>query len=410
VSFASHILHTQQGIRGLRHAKPPYRNGGSRLSRPLTKFFDALVGHLPGGKNLVALISMFVFSGISGSKIADVAAVSVSLRGILDEEFDDVKDDKKLQAALVEAERLESGHRGFAEGVRPGDRAGLLCGAAVAGETIPPSLVLLVLGSVTSLSITKLFLAGIVPALVMFLLIALYATLAAGRGQRSRQHWAGLRPTVSRGVLAVPALLIPVILLLGIGIGLTTPLEASVVAVAYALILTSIGSRGRIFQVVVRVSRHTTRFGGSILILILFAVPLARQITLSTIAQDLARLVNSLGGGKAVFIVVSVATLIVFGQLLEGLPAVLLFGPILVPLAANFHVPTFQYAILLTIGLGLGAFSPPFGVGLFSTVTIEQTTLAKAIRPWARYMSVVLFGLVIVAVFPVLSTFLPGLL
>lgn len=380
------------------------------LSRPLTRFFDALVGHLPGGKNLVALISMFVFSGISGSKIADVAAVSVSLRGILDEEFDDAKDDKKLQAALVEAERLESGHRGFAEGVRPGDRAGLLCGAAVAGETIPPSLVLLVLGSVTSLSITKLFLAGIVPALVMFLLIALYATLAAGREQRSRQHWAGLRPTVSRGVLAVPALLIPVILLLGIGIGLTTPLEASVVAVAYALILTSIGSRGRIFQVVVRVSRHTTRFGGSILILILFAVPLARQITLSTIAQDLARLVNSLGGGKAVFIVVSVATLIVFGQLLEGLPAVLLFGPILVPLAANFHVPTFQYAILLTIGLGLGAFSPPFGVGLFSTVTIEQTTLAKAIRPWARYMSVVLFGLVIVAVFPVLSTFLPGLL
>jgi len=380
------------------------------LSRPLTRFFDALVGHLPGGKNLVALISMFVFSGISGSKIADVAAVSVSLRGILDEEFDD--EDEDLEAALVEAKRLKSEHDGASvtEGVRPGDRAGLLCGAAVAGESIPPSLVLLVLGSVTSLSITKLFLAGIIPAVVIFVLIALYTTLAAGRKQRSRQHWAGLRPTVSSGVLAVPALLIPVILLLGIGIGLTTPLEASVAAVAYALILTSVVSRGSIFKIVTRVSRHTTRFGGAILILILFAVPLARQITLSSVAQDLAGLVNSLGGGKAVFIVVSVATLIIFGQLLEGLPAVLLFGPILLPLAVNFGVPPFQYAILLTIGLGVGAFSPPFGVGLFSTVTIEETTLAKTMGPWSRYMSVVLFGLVIVAVFPVLSTFLPGLL
>lgn len=381
------------------------------LSRPLTRFFDALVGHLPGGKNLVALISMFVFSGISGSKIADVAAVSVSLRGILDDEPED--DDRRIEAARIKAEALEAGHGDRSTGGRPGERTGLLCGAAVAGETIPPSLVLLVLGSVTSLSITKLFLAGIAPAAMMFVLIALYATFVAIRGRRDgqpRQRWVGLRPTFSRGVLAIPALLIPVILLLGIGVGLTTPLEASVVAVAYALVLTSLGSRSRIFQVVTRVSRHTTRFGGSILILILFAVPLARQITLSTVADGLAQFVNTLGGGKVVFLVISVGALVVFGQLLEGLPAILLFGPILMPLATQFHVSPFQYAILLSIGLGLGAFSPPFGVGLYSTVTIEETTLAKAIRPWGRYMSVVLLGVVIVAVFPPLSTFLPNLL
>lgn len=387
------------------------------LSRPLTRFFDALVGHLPGGKNLVALISMFVFSGISGSKIADVAAVSVSLRGILDDDRE-VDGEQRIEAAVVKAEELETGRLAPSTGGRPGERTGLLCAAAVAGETIPPSLVLLVLGSVTSLSITKLFLAGILPAALMFVLIGVYAVFVArragragraGREGEARQRWVGLRPTLSRGVFAIPALLIPVILLLGIGVGLTTPLEASVVAVAYALILTSLGSRRKTFRVIGRVSRHTTRFGGSILILILFAVPLARQITLSSVAGGLADTVKSLGGGKVVFIVISVLALIVFGQLLEGLPAILLFGPILVPLASHFHVSTFQYAILLSMGLGLGAFSPPFGVGLFSTVTIEETSLSKAIRPWARYISVVLVGLVIVALFPPLSTFLPDL-
>lgn len=360
----------------------------SSLSRPLTRFFDSLVGHLRGGQGLIALVSMFVFSGISGSKVSDVAAVSASLRGILDDEHDE----------------------GAGDGVRSGDRAGLLCGAAVAGETIPPSLVLLVLGSVTSLSITKLFLAGIFPSVLMFVLLGVYAMVMAGRGQRAHSRWVGARTTVHTAYKAIPALLIPLILLAGIGAGLTTPLEAAVVAAAYAVVLTFVYNRGRSFAITYRVVRRVARYGGSIIILILFAVPLARQITLSSVADDLSAMIADLGGGKFAFIAISVLALVIFGQLLEGLPAILLFGPILMPLATQFGVPTLQYAILLTVGLGLGAFSPPFGVGLFSTIAVEETTLGRTIGPWTRYISVVVVGVVLLALIPAISTYLPGLL
>jgi tripartite ATP-independent transporter DctM subunit len=360
----------------------------SSLSRPLTRFFDSLVGHLRGGEGLIALVSMYVFSGISGSKVSDVAAVSASLRGILDDEHDESAVDQ----------------------IRPGERAGLFCGAAVAGETIPPSLVLLVLGSVTSLSITKLFLAGILPSVLMFVLLAAYAVVVAGRSDGPRKRWVGPRTTAHTAYKAIPALLIPLILLAGIGAGLTTPLEAAVVAAAYAIVLTLLYNRSRSFTITYRVVRRVARYGGSIIILILFAVPLARQITLSSVADDLASLIGDLGGGKFVFIAISVLALVIFGQLLEGLPAILLFGPILMPLATQFGVPTLQYAILLTVGLGLGAFSPPFGVGLFSTIAVEDTTLGRTIGPWARYISVVVVGIVLLAVIPAISTFLPSLL
>jgi tripartite ATP-independent transporter DctM subunit len=350
------------------------------LSRRLTDFIISLVGRFRGGMLQVIVVSMYIMSGISGSKVADVAAVGTTMKDIMRRER-----------------------------YNPGETAAVLATCAVMGETVPPSIAMLVLASVTSLSIGSLFVAGLLPAAVIALcLMVLIYFRSRGRAEQPKKH--SLREIVHAGVAAIPAVIAPIILIGGIVSGVATPTEVSSTAVIYALVLSvfvyrTLGGR-RLWHVMT----GTAAQAGMVLFITSTASTFSWSLTIAKMPQRIAALFSTLHGSVTLFMLATIVTLVVMGALLEGLPALLIFGPLLLPMAAQFGVDPLQYGIVLIIAMGLGAFSPPIGVGMFVTCSICDTTMENASRHMMPYLVVVVIGLLLVAFVPWFSLVMPTML
>lgn len=350
------------------------------LSRRLTHFVITIVGRFRGGMLQVIVLCMYIMSGISGSKVADVAAVGTTMKGVM----------KK-------------------EGYDPGETAAVLASGAIMGETVPPSIAMLVLASVTSLSIGTLFAAGLLPAAVMGLcLMVLIYVRSRGRAIAPTAY--SSRDIGRAAVAAIPALIAPVILIGGIVSGIATPTEVSSTAVIYALVLAIVLYRSLTGGQLWRVMADTAAQAGMVLFITSTASTLSWSLTLAKIPQQIAALFTVLHGSAALFMVATVVTLILMGALLEGLPALLIFGPLLLPMAASFGIDSVQYGIVLIIAMGLGAFSPPIGVGMFVTCSIADTTMENATRHMLPYLAVLVIGLLLIAFVPWFSLVVPRLL
>jgi tripartite ATP-independent transporter DctM subunit len=350
------------------------------LSRRLTDFVISLVGRFRGGMLQVIVVSMYIMSGISGSKVADVAAVGTTMKDIMRRER-----------------------------YNPGETAAVLATCAVMGETVPPSIAMLVLASVTSLSIGSLFVAGLLPAAVIALcLMVLIYFRSRGRAGELKKH--SLREIVRAGVNAIPAVVAPVILIGGIVSGVATPTEVSSTAVIYALVLSVFVYRTLGGGQLWRVMTGTAAQAGMVLFITSTASTFSWSLTIAKMPQRIAALFGTLHGSATLFMLATIVTLVVMGALLEGLPALLIFGPLLLPMAAQFGVDPLQYGIVLIIAMGLGAFSPPIGVGMFVTCSICDTTMENASRHMVPYLVVVVIGLLLVAFVPWFSLVMPGLL
>ena len=351
------------------------------LSRRLSDFVVALVGRVRGGLYQVVIVSMYIFSGISGSKAADVAAVGTALQPMIrDNDYDEP------------------------------EFAALLSAGAVMGETIPPSLPMLVLGSITTISMGALFLAGVVPAVVLALCLmgAIYAKA------RMANRYPGIKtpfPVLIRATLyAAPALLVPLMLVLGIATGFATPTEISSVAVMYGLALSVLLYRELTWHKLWRSISDTGVKAGMILFITATASTFAYTLTSAGIPTRIAELMIEIAGRSSwVFMLASLLVLVVMGALLEGLPALLVFAPILMPLAPKFGVSPIQYGIVLLIAMGLGCFAPIIGVGMYISCSVTGTKVEPASRAMVPYAVILFLGLLLVAFVPWFSLVLPRL-
>ena len=351
------------------------------LSRRLSDFVVALVGRVRGGLYQVVIVSMYIFSGISGSKAADVAAVGTALQPMIREnDYDEP------------------------------EFAALLSAGAVMGETIPPSLPMLVLGSITTISMGALFLAGVVPAVVLALclMVAIYVRA------RMADRYPGIRtpfPVLMRATLyAAPALLVPLMLVIGIATGFATPTEISSVAVVYGLALSVLLYRELTWYKLWRSISDTGVKAGMILFITATASTFAYTLTSAGIPTRIAELMIEIAGRSSwVFMLASLLVLVVMGALLEGLPALLVFAPILMPLAPKFGVSPIQYGIVLLIAMGLGCFAPIIGVGMYISCSVTGTKVEPASRAMVPYAVILFLGLLLVAFVPWFSLVLPRL-
>ena len=351
------------------------------LSRRLSDFVVALVGRVRGGLYQVVIVSMYIFSGISGSKAADVAAVGTALQPMIREnEYDEP------------------------------EFAALLSAGAVMGETIPPSLPMLVLGSITTISMGALFLAGVVPAVVLALclMVAIYVRA------RLADRYPGIRtpfPVLIRATLyAAPALLVPLMLVIGIATGFATPTEISSVAVVYGLALSVLLYRELTWYKLWRSISDTGVKAGMMLFITATASTFAYTLTSAGIPTRIAELMIEIAGRSSwVFMLASLLVLVVMGALLEGLPALLVFAPILMPLAPKFGVSPIQYGIVLLIAMGLGCFAPIIGVGMYISCSVTGTKVEPASRAMVPYAVILFLGLLLVAFVPWFSLVLPRL-
>jgi tripartite ATP-independent transporter DctM subunit len=347
------------------------------ISLRLVRFVETVVGHLRGGLLQVSVVSMYIVSGLSGSKPADVAAVGTVMR-----------------------DRLTDRH-GAAEG------AAVLAASAIMGETVPPSIAMLIVGSITQLSMAALFIGGIIPAAVMAVCLM---ALIYGRARRAGTPCAPRAPVQSMlraALTAVPALMMPVILLVGILAGIATPTEVATFAVLYGLVLAMGVYHAMNWQTLLGTVLDTASLTGMLLFIFAASGGFSWSLTVAYVPQRLVELLHGMQNSAGIFMVVSIFLLIGAGVLLEGLPSLNVLAPLLLPIAAKIGVSELHYALVLIIAMGIGGFMPLAGVGFYVCCAIMQTGIEDASRAMVPYLIVIFIGLLIVAFVPWFTLFLP---
>jgi tripartite ATP-independent transporter DctM subunit len=352
------------------------------MSVRLIALLERLIGRMRGGLNVVMVLSMVIFSGISGSKMADVAAVG---------------------SVLVPAARRSKQN--------PGNAVALLAASAVMAEAIPPCLNLIILGFVANLSIGGLFMAGLVPAGVMAASLIAVAILFGSRTEAqdsstaqmpTRQLWFGAAATVGLIVLIFG----------GFKSGFATATEISAFAALYALVAGSVVFRELGWRGVVRSFTQTAIRSGLILFIVAAAQSLAFVLTLQQIPHAMGEALVHLSqtSGTWLFMVLSIAILIVMGSVLEGAAALIIFGPMLVPVAAQLGIAPLHFGVVLVVAMGIGLFAPPLGLGLYGACLVGNVPIEDTVKPIAGYLGLLTLVLLVLAFVPSLTLWLPTML
>jgi tripartite ATP-independent transporter DctM subunit len=347
------------------------------ISVRLVHFIYAVVGHMRGGLLQVAVVSMYVVSGLSGSKPADVAAVGTVMR-----------------------DQLRERH-GAPEG------AAVLAAAAVMGETVPPSIAMLIVGSITNVSVAAMFIGGLAPAAVMAISLMVLIYVRARRSSSPRIPRVPVKAMLHAGLGAMLPLLLPGILLAGILLGIATPTEVAAFAVVYGLFLAMVVYREMGFKSFMRTVTDTAALTGVLLFIFAAASGFSWTLTVAYLPQRLVELLHSMGNSTAIFMIGSIVLLIVVGVLLEGLPSLNVLAPLLLPIAGKLGLSELHYALVLIIAMGVGGFMPLAGVGFYVCCAIMRADIEAASRAMLPYLGVVLVGLLIVALVPWFALFLP---
>ncbi|SPD65971.1 ABC transporter permease [Cupriavidus taiwanensis] len=341
------------------------------LARAMIHFLVSLIGHLRGGLQYVLLGAMYIVSGISGAKAADMAAVAPSL-------FPEMK----------------------RRGAKDGDLIGLLSASGAMSETIPPSIVLITVGSVTGVSITSLFIGGLMPAAVGLVMMALVVWFQTRKEDMSRVPRPS-RPAIVKALpVALPALALPVIIRTAVVEGVATATEVSTIGIFYAVVAGVLVYRQFNWRRIYPMLLDTATLSGAILLIVGCATAMAWALTQSGFAQDLVEILSAVPGGKTGFLLVSALAFVILGSLLEGIPAIVLFGPLLFPIAKLVGVHEVHYAMVVIFAMGLGLFAPPFGVGFYAACAIGRVSPDVAMPKVWPHMAALFVALVLLTLVP----------
>ena len=344
------------------------------MARAMVAFLASLLGHVRGGLHYVLVGAMYLVSGISGSKAADMAAVAPVL-------FPEMKK----------------------RGAKPGDLVALLAATGAQTETIPPSLVLITIGSVTGVSISALFTGGLLPGVVLAITLSALVWWRYRAEDLSHVKKATAGDIAKSLVIALPALALPFVIRAAVVEGIATATEVSTIGIVYGFVVGLLVYRDFDSRRLAPMLVETACLSGAILLIIGTATGMAWGLTQSGFSRALAAAMTGLPGGSGSFIAVSIVAFTILGSVLEGIPAVVLFGPLLFPIARQVGVHEVHYAMIIILAMGMGLFAPPFGVGYYAACAIGRVDPADGIRPIWGYMLALLVGLIVVAIFPWIS-------
>jgi tripartite ATP-independent transporter DctM subunit len=345
------------------------------MAAAMIAFLASLLGHVRGGLSYVLVGAMYLVSGISGSKAADMAAVAPVL-------FPEMK----------------------ARGAKPGDLVALLAATGAQTETIPPSLVLITLGSVTGVSISALFTGGMLPGVVLAVTLCAVVWWRYRSDDLSGVRRANRAEIAKKLVIAVPALALPFVIRAAVVEGIATATEVSTIGIAYAVLAGLLIYRRFEWARLKPMLIDTAALSGAILLIIGAATGMAWALTQSGFSGQLARTMGGLPGGAAMFMAASILAFIVLGSVLEGIPAIVLFGPLMFPIARQMGIDDVHYSMVVILSMGVGLFAPPFGVGYYSACAVSRIHPDEGMKPIVGYILALIVGLIVVAAVPWIST------
>jgi len=345
------------------------------IARAIVNFLASLLGHVRGGLSYVLIGAMYLVSGISGSKAADMAAVAPAL-------FPEM----------------------LKRGAKPGELVALLSATGAQTETVPPSLVLITIGSVTGVSIAALFTGGLLPGVVVGVALAVVVwwryrdESLEGIQQSTRSE------IVRLFFVALPALALPLVIRAAVVEGVATATEVSTIGIAYAVMIGLVVYRQFDWRRIYPMLVSTASLSGAILFIIGAATGMAWALTQSGFSHALAEMMKSLPGGAITFMAVSIIAFVILGSVLEGIPSIVLLAPLLFPIARQLGIHEVHFAMVITFAMGIGLFAPPFGVGYYAACAISRIPTHEGMKPIVGYMIALMIGVLIVAAIPWIST------
>ena len=348
------------------------------VAKRMIAFANSLVGHFRGGLAMAALLACALFAAVSGSSPATVVAVG----------------------SIMIAGMARSGYtREFA--------AGLICNAGTLGILIPPSIVMVVYGAATETSIGDLFIAGVVPGLMLTGMLMIAVAFLARRLDLPRQPRADWRTVVKAGRDAVWGLLLIVIILGGIYSGVFTPTEAAAVSAVYAFVIAVFVYRDVRLREVPKVIADAAKTTAMLMFIIGNAYLFSFVLTTEQVPQLTSQWITDLGLPPWGFLIVINLLLLVAGSFMEATSVVLIFAPILFPIATALGIDPIHLGIIMTLNMEIGMITPPVGLNLFVTSGISGLPVTKVIRAAVPWLIVLLAALIVVTYVPWISLVLP---
>ncbi len=351
------------------------------VSRRLVSFAMALVGPIKGSLGMVVLVSTTMMSGVSGSSTADTVAIG---------------------SVTISAMRK----RGYPAGLA----TSIAAASGASASLVPPSIDMIILGSVVNISIAALFIAGLVPAIVNGLFVMGITYLFALRLGLATEPWMGLAGILKAGRAAFLPLVMPVIILGGILTGVFTPTEAAVVAVVYAFFLAAVVYRELKLRDLPKIAYFTVRTTGVVALVIAAASAFAWVLTALRIPQQLTALVVSVTTEPWQFLLLVNVLLLVLGTFLEAIPIIIIMGPILYPVAQSFGIDPIHFGIIIMANTGVGFIMPPMGVCLYAAMAISGLRLSRILGYLFPYILGLVASLMVITYVPAFSLWLPRLM
>lgn len=351
------------------------------ISKRIIDFAVLCVGHLPAGLGMVAVLACMLFAAISGTAIADAAAIG---------------------AILIPAMIAQGYDRRFAPT--------LVSSASTIGAVIPPSIPLILFGVMASVSVGDLFMAGVTPGIAMGIALMIYVYFYGKRHQiKGRETRATAKEIIVGFKDAFLPLLLPVIIIGGFRLGIFTATEAGVVAVVYGLIISIFVYRELPLKEFPRILLNSALSSASILFVIANATLFTWVLAFNGVPGQLGKLILSISEETWVLLLLINITLLVVGAFIDLISALTIFTPLFLPLVLQAGVDPIHFGIIMVVNLSIGMIVPPVGVCLFVTSAIAKVGLTEMLRPLLPQFLALLVVLALVTYWPSFSLWLPNL-
>jgi len=351
------------------------------ISRRIVEFARALIGHVTGGLGYVGVVASMLFAGVSGSAVADTSAIGSILLPIMDK-----------------------------EGYKKTTSTALVAAAGTIGPIIPPSIPMIIFGVIGGVSVVKMFLGGIVPGMLIGIgLMTVWYFHAKKQGYKSNSR-ATLREVVSAGKSAFWALILPVIILGGIISGIYTPTEAGVIAVVYAVLIGKFAYKELKLKRMPMILTSSAKSSAVVLLLCGAAMSAAYLITTAQIPSLLTQTLLEWSNNNVyiVMFLINILLLLV-GMVMDLTPALLILGPMLLPIATGFGLDPVYFGVVMVVNLCIGLITPPVGTVLYVVCGISKISIGDLIKPVLPFVAVMVVVLAMITYLPGLVTFIPNL-
>ncbi len=350
------------------------------MSHALVDFARALVGWVKGGLGMSVIVVAYFFSDICGSKMAEVSALGST-----------------LMPPLTRA------------GYKREDSASLIAAGTAMGMLVPPAIFMIVIAQVTNTSAVALFLAGFVPAATIMACLMVLVWLRARKYDWPVDTKPSLALIATTGRRAAVPLVIPIVILIGFVMGVFTATEAGAVVAGYAFFAAVFYYRNVSLAEMGRLAYDSAILTASVIFLLAVASVFQYLMGVTGVPTLLAEVLGPLKSAHWLFLIAISLITMMFGMVLEGLPAAVVLIPVVFPIAEKMGIDPYHFNIVITASVGIGLFLPPMGVGLLMALRFANLSVGQHWRAYMPYIAALMIGLLLIILFPQLSLFLPRL-